>query len=81
MGTPALRRLIVPMNNGKSSAWSVINPAANDSLDLHVKKSGGEDPSTKNQLEVVTMRQFGGNRFTPATSGGHHAGPPHPQLD
>lgn len=43
-----------PANNGKSSEWSVINQAANDFLDLHVKKSGGKDPPTTYQLQAVT---------------------------
>jgi fermentation-respiration switch protein FrsA (DUF1100 family) len=42
-----------PANNGKSSEWSVINQAANNFLDLHLKKSGGSDPASIYQLQVV----------------------------
>jgi fermentation-respiration switch protein FrsA (DUF1100 family) len=40
-------------NNTKTPEWSVINPAATDFLDLHVKRSGGRNPATTFQEQVV----------------------------
>jgi len=43
-----------PANNGKTSEWSVINTAATNFLDLHVKQLGGADPANTYQFQVVT---------------------------
>lgn len=52
-----------PANNDKSSEWNVINPAANDFLDLHVKRSGGSDPTSIYQLQVVTCDSTAGKVY------------------
>jgi predicted acyl esterase len=43
-----------PANNDKFSEWKVINQAATDFLDRHVKHSGGADPAAVYQEQVVT---------------------------
>jgi fermentation-respiration switch protein FrsA (DUF1100 family) len=43
-----------PANNGKISEWSAINTAATNFLDKHVKQSGGGDPASIYQFQVVT---------------------------
>jgi hypothetical protein len=43
-----------PANNGKTSQWTVINQAASDFLDLHVSQSGGANPASIYQLQVMT---------------------------
>jgi hypothetical protein len=53
-----------PANNGKSSEWSVINQAANNFLDLHLKKSGGSDPASIYQLQVVKCESTAGQVFS-----------------
>ena len=63
-----------PANNGKSSEWSVINQAASDFLDLHVKSSGGTDPANIYQLQVTTCdssagRVYAGNDLASITPG------------
>jgi fermentation-respiration switch protein FrsA (DUF1100 family) len=52
-----------PANNGKISEWSVINAAATSFLDQHVSGSGGGDPASIYQFQVVTCGSTAGQVY------------------
>lgn len=57
-------------NNGKMSEWSVINEAAKDFLDRHVKQNGGKDPSAVYQEQVVTCDSSAGPVYASDSAAG-----------
>ena len=59
-----------PANNGKFSEWTVINQAATAFLDLHVKRSGGGNPTSIYQEQVVTCDSTAGPVFASNTVSG-----------
>ncbi len=52
-----------PADNGKTSVWGPINTAATNFLDLHVKQSGGSDPSSIYQLQAVACDSSAGKVY------------------
>jgi predicted acyl esterase len=50
-------------NNTKLSEWSVINAAATDFLNLHVRRVGGGNPSMTYQEQVVTCDSAAGEVY------------------
>jgi ABC-2 type transport system ATP-binding protein len=59
-----------PANNDKFSEWKVINQAATDFLDLHVKHSGGANPVAIYQEQVVTCDNTAGAVYASNTASG-----------